>query len=345
MTADRIVGTSIVIGLSLALVRWISPPHTSSVARDTKQYTTSRQRRSWMPWWWLAFALRRWSDKSRHGNEHLEDSAQDENNENSDGDCEHQGSCQCSSIKFAFRGPQRLQAVDSPGTNRYPHIPTPASKFQLIKGEEFLCVNMQNGEGETLEAYVSCKNCGVHVFHADQSSGELEVNAHCVDGFEKQTTKSTIETVFETEPFLESSDSLNGLLLMKECLSSDPTQPESSSTSMLAESDDLSMESSSIHSASMSGVASAAVSNDIRMDRSGLPPLPPSKVSSIPRMLSSDRSVKTMPPRFEERRGVGSSWSIGSMELSTDLDNNDVRNATISPKMRDQMKKYMQKYT
>lgn len=308
-----------------------------------------------MPWWWLAFALQRWNDKSRHGNERLKDSDQGDDVGDNNGDYEHQGSCQCSSITFVFRGPKSLQAVGFPGKIRYPHIPTSANKFQLISGEEFLSVSVYKGETDALRAHVSCENCGAHVFYADQSSGKLEVNAKCVDGLEKLTSKSTIETVFETEPFLgncflESSDTRKSLNLRKESLSSDPTQPESSSTSMVAEGDDLSMGSLSIAGASMSGVASAATSHEIRMDRSGLPPLQPSKISSFDRRLSSrmsssDRSVKTMPPRFGERHGVGDSWSIGSMESNNDLDRNDVRKTTISPKMRDQMKKYMQKYT
>ena len=31
-------------------------------------------------------------------------------------------------------------------------------------------------------AHSFCGNCGVHVFHADRSSGRLEVNANCLDG-------------------------------------------------------------------------------------------------------------------------------------------------------------------
>ena len=31
-------------------------------------------------------------------------------------------------------------------------------------------------------AHSFCGNCGVHVFHADRSSGRLEVNATCLDG-------------------------------------------------------------------------------------------------------------------------------------------------------------------
>mmetsp|Transcript_35682 Transcript_35682/g.66083 ORF Transcript_35682/g.66083 Transcript_35682/m.66083 type:complete len:304 (-) Transcript_35682:151-1062(-) len=272
-------------------------------------------------------------------------------------------------------------------------------------------------------AHVFCRNCGVHVFHADRSSGELKVNANCLDDggettliyreqssslgrpsssvtlkqpgkrasprsslslsstllevdsandVEKLARNTTIETVSETEPFLgsayflESLDDRTSSLPRKESLSSDPTQTESNSTSIMAEGDDSSMGSSSITGASMPlhlsslslSSGGGALSSHDRTDRAGLPPLPPSKISSSDRLppsrMPSDRSVRTLPTRFGERPGyapggvggsVGGDWSVASME-SNDLDNGgNVGKSTISPRMRDQMKKYMQKYT
>lgn len=179
---------------------------------------------------------------------------------------------------------------------------------------------------------------------------------------EQLAKNSTIETVSENEPFLGSArflesldgDRNNNSIPRKESLSSDPTQPESYSTAMMAECDDLSMGSSSLtgasvthHLSSLSVASGTASVNHDRTDRSGLPPLPPSRVPP------SDRSIKTLPPRFAERPGyatavrgrgaASSSWSVASIE-TTDLDGADAGNTTISPSMRDQMKKYMRRH-
>lgn len=349
-TVDRIVGTSVVLGLAVVLVRWLSVSHSPVAARTTKG-TQSRQRvSSFVPLWWLVLALRRWSGKNRHGTEHSNDE-EEEDGGNNYGDYSHQGSCQCSSTTFVLRGPPRLQVVGSPGNIGYPHIPTPASNFQLMSGEELLCVSVHEGEGGALGAHVSCGNCGDRVLHADRSSGALEVNAHCVDRPDKLATKSTPDTVSETEAFLgscflDSAQDLTSSLRRKESLSSDPTQSESRSTSMMGEADDF----SSVTGASMSlycsslSVASGAASHRIRVDRAGLPPRPTSKIPSS-RMLSSGRSATTMPPRMGARPDFGSSWSVGSLESHHDVAGTEGGTTTISPRMRDQMKKYMQKYT
>ena len=375
-------------------------------------------------------------------------------------------------------------------------------------------------------AHSFCGNCGVHVFHADRSSGRLEVNANCLDGggaskarqvymeqassgvssvtnnttvsqsqysqhsttgpenvgdIDEDAGNPAIETVSDIERFsgggatpstgLDYNNLKNSIIARKESLSSEPTHPESYSTAIMAEGDDLSMGSSlsvitgaylpsyhcsshsvasgsannahggsnrtgsrppqpsripppgrsakglppqpaersrngsgergginggingggwsvasaesndldgvddaeqttiesystaimaegddsSMGSLSVTGYsshsvasasASASASAHDRSNRTGLPPLPPSRIPS------SDRSAKTLPSRLGERsygsfRGVragsinGGGWSIASME-SNDLDGvDDVEQTTISPRMRDQMKKYL----
>lgn len=436
--ADRIVGTVVVIGLSVVFVRWLSS-HDSMLDEENKS-KKSRKRYGILQWWPM-IALRRYSGRNRNDGkcvgddgrnmiegEHTKAEGQEDIVENNGGEYEHHGSCHCSSITFVLRGPHRLRAVHSPGKIRYPHIPTPANKFHLLRGESSMrfyyeennnddsssitfdnAVEERNDAKDASGAHVFCGNCGVHVFHADRSTGELEVNANCLDDgettliftkesssspgpssitlkqlekqisasqhppsrsgaplddnaldVEKLARHSTIETVSETEPFLgsayflESLDDRKSSLSRKESVSSDPTQPESHSTAMMAEGDDSSMGSSSVTGASMPlRISSLSLSsgggahiND-RMDRTGLPPLPPSRISP------SDRSVKTLPPRAGERHGyapgaVGGrsvdGWSVASME-SNDLDAGNLGKTIISPRTRDQMKKYMQKYT
>jgi len=460
-TVDRIVGTAVVIGLSVVVVRWLSNPSSSSdsIMLEGGNKKRVRSKRYKIQWWWPVIALQKWSGRGRHYDEGERRSSMVDNNgarsgnnggelssreeedqgeiiQGNDGEYEHKGSCHCSSITFVLRGPKLLQAVDSPGKIRYPHIPIPADRFQLLRGKSdmrFYYEDDNNDDSSSITfdhavveerndasgAHVFCGNCGVHVFHADRSSGELKVNANCLDDcgettlvyrkqssslggitlkqpgkrasprsslspssallevdsandVEKLARNSTIETVSETEPFLGSASFLESLddrtssLPRKESLSSDPTQTESNSTSIMAEGDDSSMGSSSITGASMPLHFSSlslssggwALPTHDRTDRAGLPPLPPSKISSSDRLppsrMPSDRSVKTLPPRFGEHpgyapggvgRSVGGGWSVASME-SNDLDNGgNVGKSTISPRMRDQMKKYMQKYT
>lgn len=147
----------------------------------------------------------------------------------------------------------------------------------------------------------------------------------------------------------------------KESLSSEPTRSESYSTAiMMAEGDDSSLGSSlsvitgayltSNHSShnSVESSSASAHAHD-RTDRMG--GRPPS--SFLSRIAPSDRSAKTLPPRLGENQlrygprggSVGgvinsSGWSVASME-SNDLDGSVMEQTTVTPRMRDQMKKYL----
>ncbi|KAL3808787.1 hypothetical protein ACHAXA_011171 [Cyclostephanos tholiformis] len=364
----------------------------------------------------------------------------------------HQGSCHCGSIKFVLRGPRCLRAVDSPGKIRYPHIIISAGMFQLISGGDRMRFYYDDiigaadddpsssssssssiefsdraGEGrrndddaaanQALGAHGFCENCGVHVFHADRSSGNLEVNANCLDGgmvvgarpargeqsaslsavsyVKNNSNNATVAQLRQSQPgtgdvgeiagvsaieitapentsFLGGSaclpnrldySCLDNPVSRKESLSSEPTQPESYSTAiMMAEGDDSSLGSSlsvitgayfishhSSHISVESGSASAHAHD--RPDRAG--GRPPSHPPPSSRITSSDRSVRTLPPRLGEQRSrycpgggsvggsiIGSGWSVASNE-SNDLDGSDMEQTAITPRMRDQMKKYL----
>ena len=348
-----------------------------------------------------------------------------------------------------LRGPRRLQALDSPGKIRYPHVIVSAGMFQLISGGDRIRFYYEDdnidaaadddpssssvaffdraGEGrrddddvanQALGAHGFCSNCGVHVFHADRSSGNLEVNANCLDSGtmagtrpargEHRASSSGVSCATNTKNIAMASQSLQSQPTMgdvgdvdeipglsaieiaaseyrsfpegsaslpnrsdyrcignsvsrKESLSSEPTQSESYSTAiMMAEGDDSSLGSSlsvitgayltsnhSSHNSVESGSASARTHD--MTDRVGGRPPP----LSSSRIMSSDRSARTLPPRLGEQRlrygpgGVsvggginGSGWSVASME-SNDLDGSDMEQTLITPRMRDQMKKYL----
>ena len=183
---------------------------------------------------------------------------------------------------------------------------------------------------------------------------------------EQVVSKHSIGTLLEDEPFLEGFANLSVAILgesssptnqvqhvRKESVSSSdaPTQPESYS---IAESDidDLSMGSSSLTGAlplyhSALSVASGTAPPSIKT--TGLPPLPPTSN----RISPSDGSIKTLPLWLgSERPGGGrrirnrsfdmnGGWSVSS-ELNDELDGEG--KSTISPTMRDQMKKYLERH-
>ncbi|KAK1735390.1 hypothetical protein QTG54_014004 [Skeletonema marinoi] len=132
------------------------------------------------------------------------------------------------------------------------------------------------------------------------------------------------------------------------------THPESYTTMVdtpTYEGDDYSMDgSSSVTQGAMGGGGGASSVASLSVNAGLLPPLPPSRLP--PLSSSSDsKSVRTLPPWFGERpgyashpsRSVGGGWSVASMETN-DLDSVGGESTTVSPRMRDQMKFYMNRH-
>jgi len=338
---------------------------------------------------------------------------------------EHRGSCHCRSIQFLLRGPQKLEAVDSPGKIRYPHIPTTATQFQLLRGEnevKFYYVNDKSDSsvGSTIAseeqpdynfendddqhnnrtqqqssgAHGFCVNCGVHILRApSRSSEDLEINANCLEdggkpspdrkghaslsqrsptaGNEDKTMfdegkvrTNPIETVNEDEQLLGGSvnfwESLDDRPVPPEPYESkfipsetkersDSIQNSHPLTQSVTESDDYSMGSSSLHTATSSlhmlSVASGHVGVSSSNSRAGHPPLPP----------SSGMSAKTLPPKFSQTqrtrygggRSVGagkSNWSIASMESQELMNADSDKSNTVTSERMNQMKYYMSRH-
>lgn len=215
-----------------------------------------------------------------------------------------------------------------------------------------------------------------------------------------KSSGTIIETVSENEPFLggtaitrlihsyydtnnssnynDCNENNNMQLRTKKSSmsSSDPTQPDTYSTAIMAdEGDDLSMASSSTaggggvsltqyHSllsvasvgdaAAPAPASSSSASVRDRINRTGLPPRPPPSSS---RISPSNRSVSTLPPWLDHGRRSGgggyffgtsrggmnscSSWSVASIESDFDGMDTQSLSSSISPRMRDQMKKYL----
>ena len=186
---------------------------------------------------------------------------------------------------------------------------------------------------------------------------------------EQVVNKHSIGTLLEDEPFLEGFANLSVAMLgesssptnqvqpvRKESISSSdaPTQPESYS---IAESDidDLSMGSSSLTGAlplyhSALSVASAGVAPP-SIRTTGLPPLPPTSnrispsdgsIKTLPLWLGSDRPGGGRRVRNRSFDMNGGGWSVSSELNDDDLDGEG--KSTISPTMRDQMKKYLERH-
>lgn len=390
---DRTLGSLAVIGVSALFVSWLTSGQTDEEEQNT--------------WWRPILALLRRKKKKQTDKDLEGDGCVPKQQCGVNDVYSHQGSCHCGAITFTLRGRHTLDVVESKGKIGYPHLPTSASEFQLTSGENAIrfyyegehCGTKDDASSITFEhageervaesssqeaasgAHGFCGKCGVHVFHADRLTGELEVNANCLDDcgqpilIRKATSRvmssltietidhsmksaPPIETVSENEVFLGDARFWDALddrdrtcPPRKESLSSEPTQSDSYSTSHMATDNDdaLSIGSSSFITAasmhqylsSVSVVSEIGTANHDRIDRAGRPPLPPSR-------HRSDRSVTTLPAHFGERpRKMGSGayssgWSIASLELNDDLD--DGENSTISPTMHKQMRKYMNKY-
>ena len=130
---------------------------------------------------------------------------------------------------------------------------------------------------------------------------------------------------------------------------SDSIQNSHPLTQSVTESDDYSMGSSSLHTATSSlhmlSVASGHVGVSSSNSRAGHPPLPP----------SSGMSAKTLPPKFSQTqrtrygggRSVGagkSNWSIASMESQELMNADSDKSNTVTSERMNQMKYYMSRH-
>jgi hypothetical protein len=142
-----------------------------------------------------------------------------------------------------LRGPQHLHAIESPGKIRYPHVPTIANQFQLLRGEsamKFYYVDDTNDDASSIASSIAsnnigregthnnnsgqhrnsntqqqssgahgfCGNCGVHILRApSRSSDALEINANCL---EDGKTKFVYRKIFSSASSLTNSEHLTG---------------------------------------------------------------------------------------------------------------------------------------
>ena len=134
-TVDRIVGAATILGLSIAIARWISlqvpysspdndnypsPKNKENPTKCDSKYDASFAKRWIMPWWWPVIAMRRWnSSKNKHnrqqngtddGDDYFKSQSSHEGEEGAKGgeddelQCDHRGSCHCGSINFVVSG-------------------------------------------------------------------------------------------------------------------------------------------------------------------------------------------------------------------------------------------------
>ena len=134
----------------------------------------------------------------------------------------------------------------------------------------------------------------------------------------------------------------------KELSVTSTTDPESSySTAVMMDGDDTSSMGSqsatsaylSLYHTSQHGVlASPLATSHDRTTTSAM-------MGAGPRIPSSNRSVKTLPPRLGGG-GIGSGWSVTSSDdlLFNMDDDDDEEQTTVSPKMRDRMMKYLKRH-
>ena len=95
----------------------------------------------------------------------------------------YQGSCHCGAVGFAVEGPAVIAADHCNCSictkSGFLHFIVPKSKFQLLRGQDYLTVYTFNtGVAE----HTFCRVCGVKPFYTPRSNPDgVDINVHCLD--------------------------------------------------------------------------------------------------------------------------------------------------------------------
>lgn len=104
-----------------------------------------------------------------------------------------QGGCHCGDVRFSVQAPDAVElercncSICSMGG--YLHLIVPASRFQLLQGEEKLsCYQFNSG----IAKHYFCRTCGIKPFYIPRSNPDgVDVNVNCLD--EKPAQMTVVE--------------------------------------------------------------------------------------------------------------------------------------------------------
>lgn len=121
-----------------------------------------------------------------------------------------QGGCHCGRVQFEVQleMPVTIQACNCSlcAMTAFLHIIVPASRFELVKGQDDLSVYTFN---TGVAQHLFCQHCGVKSFYVPRSNPDgFSVNARCIKGFSLSSAK--IE-VFDGQNWEQNAESLSHL--------------------------------------------------------------------------------------------------------------------------------------
>lgn len=93
------------------------------------------------------------------------------------------GSCHCGAVAFEVEAPEHLEVEDCNcsicGKTGFLHLIVPASRFRLLRGEEYL-TDYRFNTGVARHRF--CRVCGVKPFYVPRSNPDgVDVNLRCLD--------------------------------------------------------------------------------------------------------------------------------------------------------------------
>lgn len=95
----------------------------------------------------------------------------------------YEGSCHCGAVAFEVEAPEHLEVEDCNcsicGKTGFLHLIVPASRFRLLRGEEYL-TDYRFNTGVARHRF--CRVCGVKPFYVPRSNPDgVDVNLRCLD--------------------------------------------------------------------------------------------------------------------------------------------------------------------
>ncbi len=119
----------------------------------------------------------------------------------------HLGGCHCGRIEFEVEAPAEIEATECNcsmcGKSGYLHLIVPQSRFNLIRGREFLSSYTFN---TGVAKHLFCKVCGIKSFYVPRSNPDgYSINVRCLDS---GTISKVSVSSFDGKHWEESAEAL-----------------------------------------------------------------------------------------------------------------------------------------
>ncbi|CAH0477679.1 unnamed protein product [Peronospora belbahrii] len=96
---------------------------------------------------------------------------------------QHQGGCDCGSLRFVVFAPKKVEAFDDSNTfsckkGRFPLLIAPTSCFEMMESSD---VSLYESQATSCQ-HAFCAKCGIHIFQFDHTQPDcIAVNLYCVE--------------------------------------------------------------------------------------------------------------------------------------------------------------------